>query len=168
MRRSGSVLVLMCLCIFLLGTGVVHGQSAASIVGWGSQVVVEQAALNNLVAVAAGATHSLGLRSEGTIVAWGLNEDGQCNVPVPNADFVAVAGGGYHSLGLKSDGTIIAWGNNSYGQCEEPALNADFVAVAVTLPVGKKPTDVRSGPKYGWFLLLSFGASRFISKRVTP
>ena len=54
--------------------------------------------------------HSLGLKSDGTIVAWGHNGSGQCNVPAPNADFVAVAGGGYHSLGLKSDGTIVAWG----------------------------------------------------------
>ncbi len=49
-------------------------------------------------------------KSDGTIVAWGWNDYGQCNVPAPNADFVAVAGGGAHSLGLKSDGTIVAWG----------------------------------------------------------
>ncbi len=79
MRRSGSVMGLMCLCIVLLGTGVVHGQSA-----W-------------------------------PIVAWGYNEDGQCDVPEPNADFVAAAGGGDHSLGLRSDGTIVGWGWNLYG-----------------------------------------------------
>jgi hypothetical protein len=37
----------------------------------------------------------------GSIVAWGSNYYGQCNVPAPNTDFVAVAGGGDHSLGLK-------------------------------------------------------------------
>jgi hypothetical protein len=64
--------------------------------------VVEQSALDSLVAVdAGGRDHSLGLKSDGTIVAWGRNNDGQCDVPAPNADFVALAGGGYHSLGLK-------------------------------------------------------------------
>ncbi len=38
---------------------------------------------------------------DGSIVAWGNNELGQCDVPEPNEDFIAVAGGGYHSLGLK-------------------------------------------------------------------
>ncbi len=41
----------------------------------------------------------------GSIVAWGLNYWGQCNVPAPNAGFVAVSGGAGHSLGLK-DGTL--------------------------------------------------------------
>ncbi len=76
MRRSGSVLGLMCLCIFIFGTGVVHGQSTGSIVGWGSQVVVEQSALDSLVAVAGGYYHSLGLKSDGTIAAWGWNDHG--------------------------------------------------------------------------------------------
>ena len=78
----------------------------------------------------AGYRHSLGLKSDGTIVAWGYNDYGQCDVPAPNADFVAVAAGETHSLGLKSDGTIVAWGANSAGQCDVPAPNADFVAVA--------------------------------------
>ena len=65
-----------------------------------------------------------------SIVAWGWNYHGQCDVPGPNADFVAVAGGGAHNLGLKSDGTIVVWGDNSYGQCDVPAPNADFAAVA--------------------------------------
>jgi alpha-tubulin suppressor-like RCC1 family protein len=72
------------------------------------------------VAVAGGGYHSLGLKSDGTIVAWGDNGMGQCDVPAPNADFVAVAGGLSHSLGLKSDRTILAWGDNRLGQCTVP------------------------------------------------
>jgi hypothetical protein len=70
-------------------------------------------------------------QSTGSIVAWGYNGQGQCDVPAPNADFVAVAGRHMHSLGLTSGGTIVAWGINSSGQCDVPAPNADFVAVEV-------------------------------------
>ena len=99
MRRSGSVLGLVCLCIFLLCTGLAYGQSTGSIVGLGSYVVVEQSALDSLVVVAGGYAHSLGLKSDGTIVAWGSNRFGQCNVPEPNEGFVAVAVGAYHRPG---------------------------------------------------------------------
>jgi hypothetical protein len=69
-------------------------------------------------------------QSTGSIVAWGYNGQGQCDVPPPNADFVAVAGRHVHNLGLTSGGTIVGWGINSSGQCDVPAPNADFVAVA--------------------------------------
>ena len=67
---------------------------------------------------------------DGSIVAWGRNNEGQCDVPAPNTDFVAVAGGEFHSLGLKADGSIVAWGSNGDGQCDVPAPNTDFVAGA--------------------------------------
>src|SRR5512143_2574952 len=106
-----------------------HGQSDGGIVGWGMQVIVEQSALEGCVGVGAGAYHSLGLKPDGRIVAWGYNEEGQCNVPEPNADFAAVAGGQAHSVALRSDGTIAAWGANWAGQCDIPSPNAGFVAI---------------------------------------
>lgn len=71
--------------------------------------------------------------SEGSgysIVAWGLNNYGQCNVFGLNEGFVEVAGGWVHSLGLKEYGSIFGWGYNHDGQCNTPAPNTDFVAVA--------------------------------------
>ena len=105
MKRSGPILGLMCLYIFLLGTGAALGQSTGSIIGWGDQIVVEQSELDSLVAVAAGWYHNLGLKSDGTIVGWGWNDDGQCDIPEPNEGFVAVAAGNWHSLGLKISST---------------------------------------------------------------
>ena len=65
----------------------------------------------DFVAVAAGGAegdsglgnsgHSLGLKADGSIVAWGLNDYGQCDVPAPNTDFVTIAGGYRISLGIK-------------------------------------------------------------------
>lgn len=127
MKRIALVSLIACLYSLVIGIGVALGQQTGSVVGWGSMVIAD---LDSLVAVACGGGHSLGLRSDGTIVAWGNNYDGQCDVPAPNTDFIAVAGGGFHSLGLKSDGTIVAWGANSWGECNVPEPNEDFIAVA--------------------------------------
>ena len=66
----------------------------------------------------------------GSIVAWGDNYDGQCNIPSPNSGFIAVAAGGYHSLELKQDGSILAYGWNEQGQCSIPTPNSGFMAIA--------------------------------------
>jgi hypothetical protein len=71
-----------------------------SIVGWGSHVVGGDLG-GGFVALAGGGFQSLGLKADGSIVAWGCNLDGCCDVPEPNADFGAVAAGGYHVLGIK-------------------------------------------------------------------
>jgi hypothetical protein len=82
------------------------------------------------VAVSGGLWHGLGLKADGSIVAWGGNDSGQCNVPAPNVGFMAVSGGQLHSLGLKADGSIRAWGDNSAFQCNLPGANAGFVGIA--------------------------------------
>jgi uncharacterized repeat protein (TIGR01451 family) len=61
-----------------------------------------------------------GAVTPGTVVGWGLNNDGQSSVPGGLTDAVAVAAGGYHSLAVRSDGTVVAWGSNSYGQTTVP------------------------------------------------
>jgi alpha-tubulin suppressor-like RCC1 family protein len=49
----------------------------------------------------------------GTVVAWGLNDRGQTNVPTDLANAVAIAAGPECSLALKADGTIALWGRPS-------------------------------------------------------
>ena len=55
---------------------------------------------------------TIGLRSDGTVVATGNNSEGQCNVSDWH-DIIAVSSSGVHTVGLKSDGTVVATGRNS-------------------------------------------------------
>ena len=102
---------------------------AGKIVTWGGTVDVPSPSIG-FTAIAAGMGHSLGLKQDGSIVAWGYNGDGECNVPEPNTGFMAISCGDYHSLGLKQDGSIVAWGLNNHGQCNVPEPNTGFVAIA--------------------------------------
>lgn len=86
--------------------------------------------VTNAVAIAAGAWHSLALKSDGTVAAWGENYDGQCNVPTDLIDAAVIAAGGYHSLSIRSNGTVIAWGANYNGQTNVPAGLSNVVAIA--------------------------------------
>ena len=86
--------------------------------------------LTNVVAIAAGSAHSLALRSDGTVVAWGDDGDGQANVPFGLNNVVAVAAGGFNSLALKNDGSVVTWGDNSAGQSSVPVGLSNVVAIA--------------------------------------
>lgn len=83
------------------------------------------AAFRNVIG--AGFSHTVGLKSDSTVVAVGRNKYGQCDVS-GWTDIVAVSAGKNHTVGLKSDGTVIAAGDNSHGQCDVSGWT-DIVAV---------------------------------------
>ncbi|MZQ82356.1 RCC1 repeat- and reductase domain-containing protein [Paenibacillus sp. 5J-6] len=83
--------------------------------------------LTDVIDVEAGFYHSLALKSDGTVWAWGSNifselGDGTTTTPLTpvqvsglsNVSYVSA--GSTHSLAIKSDGTVWAWGNNTDGQ----------------------------------------------------
>ncbi len=84
--------------------------------------------------VSAGSEHSAAVRNDGVIVAWGLNGDGQCDVPgLPvGMAYGQVSAGNYHTLAVRSDGAVIAWGRNTSGQCNVPGLPAGVTYTAVS------------------------------------
>ena len=78
--------------------------------------------------VAAGGLHTVGVKSDGTVVAVGWNEFGQINVG-NWTNIVQVAAFNLHTVGVKSDGTVVAVGHNHYGQCNVDSW-VDIVQVA--------------------------------------
>ena len=76
--------------------------------------------MRTVVAVAAGADHSLAVDASGRVAAWGDDGFGQIDVPPDLRDVVSVAGGDGFSVALRADGTIAAWGANHLGQSTPP------------------------------------------------
>jgi alpha-tubulin suppressor-like RCC1 family protein len=66
--------------------------------------------------VATYSDHTVGLKSDGTVVAVGTKYSGLCDVGNWTG-IVGVAAGCYHTVGLKNDGTVVAVGFNWDGQC---------------------------------------------------
>ncbi len=68
--------------------------------------------------VTAGDYYTVGLKYDGTALAVGLNNYGQCNVESWTDNVQIDTGGGWHTVGLKASGTVVAVGANWYGQCD--------------------------------------------------
>jgi alpha-tubulin suppressor-like RCC1 family protein len=67
--------------------------------------------------VTAGCLHTVGLRTDGTLIAPRGDGSGECTVERWR-DVIAVSAGSYHTVALEANGTVRAAGDNWYGQCE--------------------------------------------------
>jgi alpha-tubulin suppressor-like RCC1 family protein len=93
--------------------------------------------------VSGGGFHSLGLRSNGTVWAWGCNSVGQLGTntltsrssPVSVVggftDWCQVSAGDGHSLGVRTNGTAWAWGNGGNGRLGDNTTTAKSSPVSV-------------------------------------
>ena len=99
--------------------------------------------LSNVISIAGGYLHSVALKSDGTVWAWGnntygqLGDDSAADKTIPTeidgiSNVSAIASGYYHTIVLKSDGTVWTWGDNSFGQLGNGTNNNSSAPVKVT------------------------------------
>ena len=100
--RSLGALVMVALACLVL-PGMARSQSA---VAWGDDNWGQCEVPNGLqyIQIAGGSQHSVALRSDGAVLAWGLNTSGQCNVPMlpTGLHYAGVAAGSIHTVALRS------------------------------------------------------------------
>ena len=63
--------------------------------------------------IATGSFHTVGLKSDGTVIAVGLNDEGRCDVS-DWSGIIAIAPSTDGTFGLKADGTVVGTGKNRY------------------------------------------------------
>lgn len=84
--------------------------------------------LSNIVQISVGGDHMIALHADGTVWAWGKNDDGQLGLgfisvneatptQIPTlTNVVQIQASAFHSMARLSDGTVWAWGDNFWGQ----------------------------------------------------
>jgi alpha-tubulin suppressor-like RCC1 family protein len=113
-------------------------RSNSTLVGWNnynnSTLTNIPKGLIGVIGVAAGTSHAMALKSDGSLTAWQDYFDYGANVPpaaISNVNsYTAIAAGFAHSLALRTNGTVVAWGSNGYGQTNVPAGLTNVVAIA--------------------------------------
>lgn len=128
------------------------GDSVTEAGGYYRPNPVQVPGLTGVVSVAGGNLHSLALKGDGTVWAWGFNGYGQLghdnstDSVLPNldrynpfptqvaglTDVVAVSGNCWHSLAVESNGTVWAWGYNDHGQLGDGTTEWRDAPVQVT------------------------------------
>ncbi|QIX62871.1 hypothetical protein HER32_17500 [Hymenobacter sp. BT18] len=108
----------------------------------GTSVVVGTVFFSRANTLVAGTNHTVAVRADGTLWAWGRNNFGQLGnntttdsaVPVQvgtGITWVSASAGLYHTVAVRADGTLWAWGYNFYGQLGNNTTSSSLVPVQV-------------------------------------
>lgn len=100
--------------------------------------------LSECSAIAAGGSHALVLRTDGTLLAWGSNRFGQLgngntvnqNRPINiGTQFRSIVAGSSHSAAVDFQGQVWTWGASYTGQLGNPIATHSTVPVRLNSPL---------------------------------
>ena len=103
-----------------------------AVTAWGDSTAGATTVPTNVVAVtqiAAGCSHSIALKPDGTVTGWGSNAFGQA-ATVTGLSINKIVAGCDHNMALLTDGTVRAWGYNAFGQTDAPSSLVGVVDIA--------------------------------------
>lgn len=132
--------------------GIVSGSTALTVKG---PYFIADATSIAKYAVAAGGSHTVVRKADGTMAGFGLNHSGQLGdgtavdrvIPTPTVDasnlWVNMTAGDFHTLALRSDGSLWGWGLNQNGQIGDKT-NLDKLA-PIQVGTDKKWSVVSAG-----------------------
>ena len=83
--------------------------------------------------MSAGNRHTCVVNAEGSLICFGDNESGQCDVPVDLGSIAAVCPGGWHTSVLHPDGTSTLFGNRFWAWKQDGVLAVSNSAVALPM-----------------------------------
>ncbi len=119
-----------------------------------------QATIADVVQIETGAFHTLALKADGTVWAWGYNDTAQLgdgteiSQPTPVQvgasvlgfnNIIAISAGDNHSLALKADGSVWIWGSNEYGQIGNGSASSTNQLVPVQNTTLANITQIAAG-----------------------
>ena len=84
----------------------------------------------NLVTFDTSWQHTVALRQDGQVIAWGPDTFGETAVPPTATNVVAVKAGNYCSVALREDGSLVVWGHTAFGEANVPPDATNLVAIS--------------------------------------
>ena len=121
--------LVLLVCLLLFGSAGFAQQKDFKLRMWGMMSVSGN--VNQPIRKIAGGTgYTAVLLQDSTIVAWGINNHGNCLVPNNLKNVIDIACGSEHTLALTDARRVVAWGQNNFLQCNIPAGLSDVVAVS--------------------------------------
>jgi len=162
MQKSQSKLLLVSL---IISSQILWaGPPAGTVVEWGNKaapisvvpppqfpagfITIAGKVLHDATRISEGRDHCLALRDDGTVVAWGgENQYGERTVPVGLKNIMGISAGVGFSLALKIDGTVVAWGFDGPGSTVPTGLSN---VVAISAGARHSLALKRDGTVVGW------------------
>jgi alpha-tubulin suppressor-like RCC1 family protein len=118
--------------------------------------------LSGVKAISAGASVSMALKANGTIVIWGDDQGGLLAPPHLLRDVRSISVGWDSALAVRSDGMVVAWGRNARGEATVPPGLTDVRSATINISPDKSSLAIKSDGS-----LVRWGYDKFVPLEAT-